>query len=91
MTYSPLPDSDLLLIIDMCDEGIEKCDLRAVAAQSENPRAATWNAQVRERYVHLKTDLLAEIAHRREATYSQSAIAQQPELRSKPDTDASTR
>lgn len=90
MTYSPLPDPDLLLIIDMCDEGIEKCDLRAVAAQSENPRAAIWNAQVRERYVRLKTDLLAELARRREATFSPTGIAQQPQLHSKSDTDAST-
>ncbi len=85
MAYSPLPDSDVLLIIDMCDEGIEKCDLRA--ADIANHQAASWNAQVRERYVRLRADLLVELVRRREATFPQSPVAQQPHIHSQSDTD----
>lgn len=89
MSSSSLPDLDLLLIIEMCNEGIEKCDARA-SASGDSDKAAAWNAKVRERYVRLRDQLLAELERRRNAIFPPPAVAQVqvPGLPSKPDTDA---
>lgn len=88
MASPPLPDPDLLLIIEMCNEGIEKCDLRA-SEPGHSEKAAAWNRQVRDRYVRLRAELLAEVERRRNATFPSSNLTQPPRLPTKPDTDAS--
>jgi len=88
MIYTPLSDSDLLLVIDMCNEGMEKCESRVVdGSYSGNPRAAAWNRQMRERYARLKADLMRELESRSMA--GQPPKAQQPSVHTNPDTDAS--
>jgi len=89
MASPSLPDSDLLLIIEMCNEGIEKCDSRA-SDSSQSEKTTAWNRQVRDRYVRLRSELVAEIERRRRVIFSPSGGTQEQRLPSEPDTDAST-
>lgn len=61
-----LGESELLLIIDMCNEGIAKCHAREKAhARDRNNPAAEWDRRLRERYTHLRHEILIELEHRR--------------------------
>jgi hypothetical protein len=88
MAQSSFGESDLLLIIGMCNEGIEKCDVREKEhARGNNSQAAEWDRQVRERYNHLKSEVLAELEQRRRVINIKTAEGAQPEPRSKSDGD----
>jgi len=63
---SSLGESDLLLILEMCNERIEKCDLRERQNVHErNNPAAEWDRRLRERYLLLRSEALAELERRR--------------------------
>lgn len=87
MAQSSLDEADLLLIVKMCNQGIQKCDMREKEqAQGNNSQAAEWHRRVRERYLHLKNEVLAELEQRRRAINSKTGEVQ-PEPRTKPDVD----
>jgi hypothetical protein len=68
-----LGESDLLLIIEMCDEGIEKCDAREKEhVRDSNSQAAEWDRRLRERYVYLRSEILTALEQRRRALSAQA-------------------
>ena len=61
-----LGEAELLLILEMCREGIEKCNVReAEHVLDRNNPAAEWDRRLRERYAGLRNEVLAELALRR--------------------------
>lgn len=61
-----LTESELLLLLEMCREGIEKCDARA-QKHDLHSQAAEWDRRLRERYAHLLNEVLAELEQRQRA------------------------
>ena len=67
-----LGETELLLIVDMCNEGMEKCHAREQEhLHGGNKQAAEWDRRLHDRYAHLKNEVLGELERRRRAINAQ--------------------
>jgi hypothetical protein len=88
MAQSSLGETDLLLIIEMCSSGIEKCDVREKEhLRANNISAAEWDRRVRERYLHLKKEIIAELEHRHRSLRAGKGEGSQSGARAKRDAE----
>jgi hypothetical protein len=86
-----LGKSELLLIIDMCNEGIEKCRAREEEHRlGNNKQAAEWDRRLCDRYVYLKNEVLGELDQRQRAINALPVEGGPPEAAGKGRNDTPT-
>jgi hypothetical protein len=79
-----LGESELLLIIDMCNDGMERCHAREKEhLRGNNKQAAEWDRRLRDRYTYLKNEVLGELERRRRAINVQTAEGGPPQAAGK--------